>query len=166
MITSRTFVVATVLFLIMPSVVFSQNAAESINNLYFVSVAYPESFDDSADLFVAVVEERAMILGCLAPLRNTYMAMGAAAIEQCQSAHGAGTEAYWNCIKNDPSASMAFWANDLALLLDEKVNSWLDTHTGQTMMTAKQLMEAFQPGLWVQSIQAGMPMIRQMIVCP
>ena len=141
-----------------------QNATPTqlLHYLYFSSLAYPENFDASVELLEASGRKEE-IHKCLVPLRTRYRSLGQTNIRQCERI--VDPEGRWDCIKKNSSSTMFYWLYDIALLLDDKVESWLQTLTGGRMYRAKQLMEAIQPGTWVQSIKFGMPLVKRMIYC-
>jgi hypothetical protein len=161
---NRTFFIIAVM-LISAGKAHAQNVSTKLHDLYFQSIAYPENFDTSFELLEASGALKNEARPCLIYLKDGYFQLGQAAIKHCENTHGGDTASVWECKKNDPNASMFIWARDMVQVLDGNVK-WTDTLMGSNMLTAKSTLELFQPGLWAQGVQWGMPALRQMIVCP
>ncbi|MFT6895853.1 MAG: hypothetical protein ACJA13_000250 [Paraglaciecola sp.] len=68
-------------------------------------------------------------------------------------------------MKNDPSASLAYWSDGMIQAVrDDK--EWAKTYTVQNMLMSKNLAERIERGSWVRIIKMGMPRMQQMIHCP
>lgn len=142
----------------------AQDNSSNVVSLYFASVAYPEDFDTSFELLEATVDES--IQSCVVRIRNTYFQLAKITMDQCKAAHGGDPNMEWKCLKDDPSASLAKWAEGMVQLIRKETSSWRNTFTGSNMLMAKRLAGQISPGSWVQMVKMGMPYIRQMIICP
>lgn len=146
-------------------ILLAQPISSKVHDLYKQSVAYPEKFDSSIELLEASGLMKEEILSCLVPLREKYFQLAKVTIDQCKTAHGGNPQKEWECLKNDPSASLAYWADGMIQVIkDEK--KWVNTYTGSNMVTAKALSEQIQGGAWVEQIRLVMPVIKNMITCP
>jgi hypothetical protein len=148
-----------------PGTVLAQTTSSKVHDLYYQSVAYPDSFDFSFELLEASGLLKNEMLSCLIPLREYYFQLARVTIDQCEGAHGGDPQGLWECLRNDPSASLAYWANDMIQVIEDD-SIWVNTYTGRNMLMANGLAEQIQPGSWVQIITIGMPIVRQMISCP
>lgn len=147
------------------NMLLAQPASGKLHDLYFQSISYPEEFDFSPELLEASGLLKNEMLSCLVPLREKYFQLARVTIDQCKNAHGGNPQREWECLKNDPSASLAYWADGMIQVIrDDK--KWANTYTGQNMLISKNLAERIQPGSWVQMIKMGMLPIQQMISCP
>ena len=91
----------------------AQTTANTVHQLYFQSVAFPEEFDYSPELLEAAGLMKNEVMGCLVSLRNNYYQLAQAAIRQCEDAYPGNPEGHWQCIKDDTNASMAYWSNGM-----------------------------------------------------
>jgi len=155
--------IVLVISLISINPLFGQPVSTKVKDLYFQSVAFPEEFDTSFELLEASGHSKTEILACLIYLRATNYQMAQAVINQCETAHGGDPNAKWQCLKDDQSASMAYWADGMIRVIKDG-QSWTGTYTGRNMSTAKALSERIQPGSWVDGIRMTMPMIS--FACP
>ena len=144
--------------------VLAQTTSSKVHDLYYKSVAFPDEFDSSFELLEAWGLMKQEMISCLVPLKDKYFKLASVTIEQCEIAHPVDSKAKWRCLKKDPSASLAYWANDMIQVIEDD-REWVNTYTGKNMLMGKHLAEQFQRS-WVQMIKMGMPTIKQMISCP
>ena len=143
----------------------AQTTSSKLHDLYFQSISYPEEFDSSLELLEASGLLKNEMLSCLGPLKEKYFQLARVTIDQCKRAHGGYPQREWECLKSDPSASLAYWADGMIQVIkDDK--KWVNTYTGKNMLMSKNLAEQIQPGSWVQIIKMGMPIVKKMISCP
>lgn len=157
------FVLIVIVSIFYVNSLHAQDTSSTVRNLYFVSVAHPESFDDSLDLDLAKLNPQGPLV-CLDAIQSTYYALAKAVIDHCQNAYGAGTKKEWECIKDDQNASLAYWANGMISVVNED-KSWVNTFTGSNMLIAKAIAEQIQHGFWVETVKMSMPIIQKMISC-
>ncbi len=143
---------------------YAQTIEEKIEDLYHVSVGFPEGFDSSYALLTALNDEDEVV-ACLEAIGQYYWQIGQAWEQQCRDAHGGFGPDYWECIRNNSNTSLAFWARDSIYVLRTSNASWLDTATGRNMHNAKQTTNMLMPGSWEAGIEYAMPAVRQMLVC-
>jgi hypothetical protein len=146
-------------------ILVAQTINSKVLDLYYQSVAFPEDFESSYELMEASGLLKKEMISCLVPLKEKYFKLASAAIEQCKKAHAGNPNAEFECLKHDPSASLAYWADGMIQVINDK-KEWVNTFTGSNMLMAKTLSERIQPGIWVEGIKMGMPIIKQKITCP
>ena len=69
------------------------------------------------------------------------------------------------CMDSDSSATLAYWAHNLVQLFRGEAESWRITFTGDNMALGKDIAENTAPGLWASVIKAGLPLVREFLIC-
>ena len=138
------------------------SSEEIVRSLYMLSMLYPEKF-------YSIVQKNKDNIGddvtnCMQFLMKKFHSQTEERYDFCQKAWSKDPEMETLCIQENEIAMMASFLGDILNVI--KGRQWLETFSGQAVMSIKNIAEESGGAYWEGLIYALQPTANTLLVCP